>query len=51
MSGRQRNDDDLSAARSDFGRPDDRVGGVVSALHDDVGLEQPNEIERSILIE
>ena len=51
MTGRQRNDDDIAAARTDLPCADDGVRRIIAALHDDVGAEQLNQLERRILLE
>jgi hypothetical protein len=50
MTGRQRNDDDVSTTCSDFSRSDNRVGCVVTAFHDHIRLKQSNELERCVLL-
>ncbi len=51
MTGGERNDNDVAAPPSNFGRADHGIGRVVTALHDHVGLQDSHEVERSILIE
>ena len=51
MAGRQRNDDDLAAARANLIGSDNRVGRIVAALDDHVWLQQLDELERRVLVE
>lgn len=51
MTGRQRNDDDVSTTCSDFRRSDNSVGSVITAFDDHIRLQQSNELERCVLLE
>jgi hypothetical protein len=47
----ERYHNDLAAPTPYFGGANDRVFSVVTALHDDVRLEQLHQLERSVLVE
>ena len=49
MSSRKRHNHHLPSPTFDFGRADNRVFGIVSAFHDDVGSQQLHQIERSVV--
>lgn len=51
MTGGQRNDHALAAPAADLCGADDGVGRVVASLHDHVGAERPDELQRRILVE
>lgn len=51
MSRGERHNHHAPAPRLHFTRPHDRVLGVITALHDDVGTEMIDELERRILRE
>src|SRR5512146_3105548 len=51
MTGRERNDDDASTPRTNLGRTHDRSFAVVATLHEHVGPERRDELERRILLE
>jgi hypothetical protein len=51
MTWRQRNDDDVAAARTDLPCADNGVRRIVATLHNDVGTEQLNQLERRVLLE
>src|SRR5688500_4123507 len=45
------NDNDAATPRADFACTDDGVGRVIASLHDHVGLEKANQLERCVLVE
>lgn len=51
MSFGERDDDDFSAPALDFARADNRVGRIVSALHDHVGAQRFYQLERCVFVE
>lgn len=51
MADRGRDDDDLAATREHQIGSDNLFGSVVPALHDDIGLEMSDEIERCVVVE
>jgi len=51
MSGSEWHDQHLPTPPLHFPRADDRVLGIIAALHDDIGPEVFDEIERSVLRE
>ena len=49
MSWRERDDDDAPSPALHFAGSDDRRFGVVATLHDDIGPEKLDQLERSVL--
>ena len=51
LSGRQWDHDNTTAPRANLRRPDDGVLGVVPTLHENIGTQTLDELERCILVE
>src|SRR4051812_18408584 len=51
LSGRQRDDDDVASPAPDVGGADDRTLVIVAALHENVGAQGPDQLERGVLLE
>ena len=51
MSRGERDDDDVTAPRARLARADDGRLGIIAALHEHVGAEGHDEVERRVLLE
>jgi len=51
MTGRERNDHDLAAARANYLATDDCVRSVIATLDDHVRLKRLDQLERRVLVE
>jgi hypothetical protein len=49
LPGRERNDDNAPSPALHFAGSDNRRFGIVAALHDDIGPEKLDQLERSVL--